>query len=101
MSSVPRPQNPASRGATGSAGRRLYIVVRPSAREGVLAGAMRCLRRLVPQAILVAAPAPPPEDPEAEAVELDADEVAAGPLAAASALARERERAARARRRNS
>jgi hypothetical protein len=77
--------------------RRLIIVVRPSAREGVVAAALRCLGRLVPRARLVVAPASPPEDPDAEVITLDADEVAAGPLAAASALARERAATARAR----
>jgi hypothetical protein len=70
--------------------RPLCVVLRPSAREGDLVTAMRCLKRLVPRARVVVAPGCPPGDGETEVIVLDAVEVAAGPLAAATALERER-----------
>jgi Na+-transporting methylmalonyl-CoA/oxaloacetate decarboxylase gamma subunit len=70
--------------------RPLWIVVRPGAREGFLATAMRCLGRLVPRARLVVAPTSPPREADTEVIVLDAEEIAAGPLTAATALARER-----------
>jgi hypothetical protein len=66
-------------------------VVRPSARTGALAAALRCLKRLVPGAtLLVASPSPVPAS-DGDVIALDAEEIAAGPLAAASAIERERE----------
>jgi hypothetical protein len=81
--------------------RRLYVVLRSSARGGAIAAATRCLNRLVPEASVLVAPASPPADADAEVVTLDAEEVAAGPLSAASALERERATADRVRRRGS
>jgi hypothetical protein len=72
--------------------RPLCIVVRPSASDGFLGTALRCLRRLVPRARLVVGPACPPRDVDAEVIVLDAEEIAAGPLAAATALERERKK---------
>jgi len=68
-------------------------VVRPSDADGDLALAVRCLRRLVPDAQLVIAPSAPPPECDAEVVVLDASEISAGPLAAVTALDRERNRA--------
>lgn len=69
--------------------RRLVIVVRPG-RASANAAALRCLRRLVPGALLLVHPEAPPVDADAEVLSVDAEEIAAGPLSAASALERER-----------
>jgi hypothetical protein len=69
---------------------QLSIIVRPGRRAGALGAAVRCLRRLVPDAGIFVAPALPRCKPAGEVVVLDADEVAAGPLSAATALTRER-----------
>jgi hypothetical protein len=68
----------------------LRIVVRPGSRPGALAGVLRCLRRLVPAAVLLVAPAASPEPCDGSAIVLDADEVVSGPLSMADALARAR-----------
>jgi hypothetical protein len=80
---------PSHRDQVGRDARRLYVVVRPSDRDDVNAGAIRCLRRLLPQATIVVAPAAPPPNVEVDVVTVDAEEVAAGPLSAALALERQ------------
>ncbi|HUK64178.1 MAG TPA: hypothetical protein VLV15_12615, partial [Dongiaceae bacterium] len=62
--------------------------MRPSDYDGDLALAVRCLKRLVPDAQLVVAHSVPPSNCDAEVVVLEASEIAAGPLAAATALER-------------
>ena len=68
----------------------LFIVVRPGKKPSALGAAVRCLRRLLPEAGIFVSPATPRCAPGCEVVVLDADEVALGPLSAATALARER-----------
>lgn len=60
------------------------IVVRPGRRTGDLARALRSLRRLLPHALLLAAPGTPSGG--VVVLVLDADDIVAGPLSAAAAL---------------
>jgi hypothetical protein len=83
---VMAPLSPASSDVTN----RLSIIVRPGRKPSALGAAVRCLRRLVPDAGIFVSPALPRCTPVGEVVVLDADEVAAGPLSAATALTRER-----------
>jgi hypothetical protein len=69
---------------------RLSIIVRPGTKPRALGAAVRCLRRLVPDAGIYVAPSTPRGTPGGDVVVLDADEVALGPLSAAAALTRER-----------
>ena len=69
---------------------RLSIILRPGKKPSALGAAVRCLRRLLPEAGIFVSPSQPRGVPEGEVVVLDADEVALGPFSAAAALARER-----------
>lgn len=82
----------ASPRAAARGGSPLYVVLCPSARDGVTASAMRCLRRLVPGAVVLVPPDTPPADAD-EVVAVEAEEIVAGPLSAARALDRGRSRA--------